>query len=78
MDFHNYFSPKFLSTSFKVREINIDFAKENNYIYIYICCLKCVIFNFVFKHGSNIFLYGKMYYNIYFVYIKILGDFLLL
>ena len=76
MDFHNYFSPKFLKTSFEVREINTDFAKEN--IYIYICCLKCVIVNFAFKHVSNIFLYGKMGYNIYFIYIEILEDFLLL
>ena len=53
--FQNYFSPKFLRTFFEVREINTDFAKKNNYIYIYIYILKCVIVNFAFKHGSNIF-----------------------
>ena len=61
--FQNYFSPRFLRTSFEVREININFIKENLYIYIYIyiyiCCLKCIIVIFAFMHRSNIFLHGK-------------------
>ena len=57
--FQDYFSSKFLRTSFEVREINTDFVKENNFLYI--CCLKGVIVIFVFKHASDIFLYEKFW-----------------
>ena len=54
---------------FKVREINADFVKGNNFLFIlYFEMCKNIIF--ISMHGSNICFVGKICLSILFVYEK--------